>query len=75
MRDGSFLRLKRLEAGYTLPRKWLQSLHVDNLRVYFSASNLFCWSSFKMWDVEQGSSALNYPLQRVLNIGVNVTFK
>ena len=59
----------------TLPRKWLQSLHVDNLRVYFSASNLFCWSSFKMWDVEQGSSALNYPLQRVLNIGVNVTFK
>lgn len=75
MRDGSFLRLKRLEAGYTLPRKWLQNLHVDNLRVYFSASNLFCWSNFKMWDVEQGSSALNYPLQRVLNIGVNVTFR
>lgn len=75
MRDGSFLRLKTLEVGYSLPRKWTSKLHIENLRFYLSGSNLACWSSFDMWDPEQGTSALNYPLQRVINIGVNVTFK
>lgn len=75
MRDGSFLRLKSAELGYSLPRKLTEKLHIENLRFYLSGTNLACWSSFKMWDPEQGGSALNYPLQRVFNIGFNVTFK
>ncbi|SFG39930.1 TonB-dependent receptor [Prevotella sp. KH2C16] len=75
MRDGSFLRLKQVELGYTIPQKLTKKWHMSSLRFYLSGSNLFCWSSFKMWDPEQGTSALNYPLQRVINIGLNVTFE
>jgi hypothetical protein len=75
MRDGSFLRLKQVELGYTIPKNLTKKWHMDSLRLYLSGTNLLCWSSFKMWDPEQGTSALNYPLQRVINIGVNVTFE
>ena len=75
MRDGSFLRLKQVELGYTLPQKLTNNIHVDNLRFYLTGTNLFNWSKFKLWDPEMGASGLNYPLQRTFNIGVNITFK
>ena len=75
MRDGSFLRLKQLEFGYTLPTKWTRKLHIEALRFYFQGNNLFCWSNFDLWDPEMGGEGLNYPIQRTFNIGLNVTFK
>ncbi len=75
MRDGSFLRLKQLEIGYTLPQKWTNKIHIDNLRFYLQGNNLFCWSKFDLWDPELAGEGLNYPIQRTLNIGINVTFK
>jgi TonB-linked SusC/RagA family outer membrane protein len=75
MRDGSFLRLKQLEMGYTLPNRLTKNLRIDNFRLYLTGTNLLSWSKFKMWDPEMGSSGLNYPLQRTYNIGVNITFK
>jgi TonB-linked SusC/RagA family outer membrane protein len=74
MRDGSFLRLKQAEIGYTIPGKWQQKIHLSNLRIYLSGTNLLLFSKFKLWDVEMGGNGLGYPLQRVFNIGVNVTF-
>ena len=73
MRDGSFLRLKQLELGYTLPQKLTRKLHINSLRVYFQGNNLFCWSKFKLWDPELAGNGLNYPIQRTFNFGVNVT--
>ena len=75
MRDGSFLRLKQLEIGYTLPYKWTKKLRMDNLRVYFQGNNLLCWSRFNLWDPELAGEGLNYPIQRTFNIGLHVTFK
>lgn len=75
MRDGSFVRLKQMEFGYTLPRKLTNKIHIDNLRVYFQGNNLLCWSKFKLWDPELAGEGFNYPIQRTFNIGVNVTFK
>jgi TonB-linked SusC/RagA family outer membrane protein len=74
MRDGSFLRLKTAEIGYTLPKKWVGHIHIQNARIYVSGSNLYLWSVFKMWDVEMAGNGLAYPLQRVFNIGINVEF-
>ena len=74
MRDGSFLRLKQLEIGYTLPQRLIQKAGLKNLRVYFTGNNLFCFSKFKEWDVEQAGDGLKYPLQRIYNIGLNLTF-
>lgn len=73
LRDGSFLRLKSVEIGYTLPQKVASRLKLSNCRIYFNGLNLFTWSKFNMWDVEQGGKGFNYPIQKVFNIGLNVS--
>lgn len=75
MRDGSFIRLKQVELGYTVPEKLTRKLRVENLHFYIQGNNLFAWSKFKLWDPELAGEGLNYPIQRTINIGVNVTFK
>jgi TonB-linked SusC/RagA family outer membrane protein len=72
LRDGSFVRLKTLELGYTLPEKITQKMGVGPLRLYLMGSNLFLWSKFKLWDPEMGGNGLGYPLQRVVSIGINI---
>ncbi|SEP42895.1 TonB-dependent receptor [Mucilaginibacter sp. OK283] len=72
LRDGSFMRLKSLEVGYTLPARIAKSLRVSNLRIYFNGLNLLTWSPFKLWDPEQGGNGFAYPIQKVYNIGLNV---
>ena len=74
MRDGSFLRLKQVEFGYTLPGRLTRKAEVENLRLYVSGSNLWCWSNFKLWDPEMAGNGLGYPVQRVFNFGVNINF-
>ena len=74
MRDGKVLRLKSLELGYTLPKSVLKKSPLKYLRIYLSGSNLFAISTFDLWDPEMGSNGLGYPLQRVYNIGVNLSF-
>jgi hypothetical protein len=71
MRNGSLLQLKQVELGYTFNKKLTQRYKFKNLRIYASATNLLRFSSFKLWDPEMGGNALNYPLQRVFNIGIN----
>jgi TonB-linked SusC/RagA family outer membrane protein len=72
LRDGSFLRLKTLEAGYTLPG--IQRIHMQSSRIYLSVENLFHLSSFKLWDPEVGGNGLGYPLNRRFNIGLQLSF-
>ncbi len=72
MRSGSFLRLKSLEVGYTLPKSFAHRLRLSNARFYFNGLNLYTWSSFKLWDPELGGNGFAYPIQKVFNIGVNI---
>jgi TonB-linked SusC/RagA family outer membrane protein len=72
MRDGSFMRLKSLDIGYTLPARFLKKIKLSNCRIYFNGLNLFTWSPFKMWDPELGGNGFNYPIQKVFNVGINV---
>ena len=72
MRNGRFLRLKTLEVGYTLPKDWTGPAGM--IRVYFTGQNLFTLSDFKLWDPEMAGNGMAYPLQRVYNVGLNVTF-
>ena len=74
-KDMSFLRCKTLEVGYTLPKSWLQSLYVKSCRVFVSGNNLFCLSSFKLWDPELGTNdGLKYPMNRSVMFGVDINF-
>lgn len=74
MRDGSFLRLKSVEVGYTLPNSVSSLLNIASLRIYASGTNLLTFSKFDMWDVEMGGNGLGYPVQKVYNIGLNLSF-
>ncbi len=74
MENGNFLRLKSAEMGYSLPNKSIKALGLERCRIYVSGTNLLLFSKFKLWDVEMGGNGLGYPLQRVLNVGVNISF-
>ncbi|MEO6231163.1 MAG: TonB-dependent receptor [Ferruginibacter sp.] len=74
MRDGSFLRVKSLELGYSFNKKMLTRYKMANLRIYFSGTNLFTFSKFKLWDPEMGGNGLAYPIQKVFNLGINLNF-
>ena len=72
MRDGSFMRLKSLEIGYTLPQRIAQKMKMTKCRIYFNGLNLYTWSPFKLWDPEIGGNGFAYPIQKVFNVGLNV---
>lgn len=74
MRDGSFLRLKSVELGYTLPDKLLKRFYVKDMRFYVSGTNLLSFSKFKLWDPEMAGNGLSYPIQKVYNVGVQFSF-
>lgn len=74
MRDGSFLRLKSLEFGYTLPKIFTERVGLKNLRFYCSGTNLLTFSKFKLWDPEMAGNGLGYPVQKVLNFGLQISF-
>ncbi len=74
--DGSYLRLKNLQIGYTFPLKWTQKFHCSRLRLYATASNLFTITGYKGYDPEVGSGVDygNYPQSRTFTFGLNATF-
>ncbi len=74
MRDGSFLRVKQVEIGYTLPKKLVSRVGLASIRVYTNGTNLATLSGFKLWDVEMGGNGLKYPNQRVINFGILAGF-
>lgn len=73
LRDGSYLRLKTLEVGYTLPQKITRLLKMNNMRIFFIGTNLLTFSDFKLWDPEMGSSnGQGYPLTKSCTLGLTV---
>lgn len=80
--DGSYLRIKNAQIGYTLPAKWTRRVSISSLRVYFSAQNLFTFTKYSGLDPEIGatSSLLNgidqgfYPQARTMIVGLNIKF-
>lgn len=83
LQDASYLRLKNLTVGYSLPKSVLNKLNVEYLRFYFSAENVFTFSGLdKGIDLDpeivnasyNGFNSGTYPMQRTYSVGVNLTF-
>lgn len=82
--DGSFLRLKNVTLGYTIPQKLTKKFYVQKLRIYGSAQNLFCLSKYSGYDPEVSTAANNpmtpgldwgaYPKSRIFTIGLDLQF-
>lgn len=71
VQDASFFRLSSATLAYTLPHEWTRKVFIDNLRVYFTASNLFTITKYKGFDPETGDW---YPNTRMFVGGVNISF-
>lgn len=79
--DGSYLRLKNIELGYTLPQSLTQKVFINRLRLYVSAENLFTFTKYHGFDPEisSGGTSLGvdygvYPQARVWRVGFNLEF-
>lgn len=76
LRDGSFLRLKNIEFGYQLPKKFMDKIGFEAARIYVMGYNLAVWDDIKYFDPEAGNAnaGLNYPLPRTFTLGLDFTF-
>ncbi|WP_232834844.1 SusC/RagA family TonB-linked outer membrane protein [Pleomorphovibrio marinus] len=69
--DGSFLKIRDVTLGYTLPQHITERLHVNRLRVYTTAKNYFVWSRMGDYDPERGGN-LSFPMTRQMVFGLNI---
>ena len=75
LRDMSYLRLKTLEIGYTLPKSVVNRIHINNMRFYLVGQNLLTFSKFDLWDPEMGSTnGSQYPVAKSVTLGLTVNF-
>ncbi|MEK6481395.1 TonB-dependent receptor [Catalinimonas sp. 4WD22] len=73
--DATFVRLKNIEFGYSLPQQLVSKVKLTNARIYVSGFNVLTWAKEIKWaDPEANGGLLYYPQMRVLNVGVNVKF-
>lgn len=74
-KDMSFLRLKTIELGYSLPSNIVERIGGESIRLYCSGNNLFYFSKFKLWDPELATaSGSKYPQMRSVMFGFDVNF-
>ena len=82
--DGSYIRIKNIALGYTVPAKLIKRLHLENLRVYCNIQNLHTFTKYKGYDPEIGMSTQSnnvygldygrYPSPTTYSFGLNVSF-
>jgi len=82
VKDGSFVRLKSIQLGYTLPTSILRKAYIQKFRVYVSAENLFTLTSYEGFEPEVAAGSYTtigvdkgvYPQSRTISLGANITF-
>ncbi len=80
--DGSYLKIKNISVGYTLPVAIVSKLRMDNIRIYLTGQNLFTFTKFSGLDPEFSNDVKNhglykndtYPQTKLYSIGLNLTF-
>ncbi|MEN8201640.1 MAG: TonB-dependent receptor [Bacteroidota bacterium] len=73
LHNTDYIRLKNIEIGYNLPSRAVNAIGISRLRVYANGLNLFTLSKEKLIDPEL-TSGQAYPLQRIVNLGLTLTF-
>lgn len=82
IKNGSYLRLKTAQLGYTLPARWVQKVSIQRLRVYVAAENLLTFTGYDGFDPELASGGYTtigvdrgiYPQSRTISLGANISF-
>ena len=82
VKDGSYVRLKTAQLGYTLPAKWMKVVFIKNFRVYVAGENLLTFTKYEGFDPEMASDGYTtigvdrgiYPQARTITLGASITF-
>ena len=77
LRDGTYVRLKTLQIGYTFKQSLVSKLNIRSLRIYASGQNLFTWTKDDLMTVDPeayDSRGTFYPQAKVYTVGINLTF-
>lgn len=74
LQDGKYLRLKNIEIGYTLPKKWTSAIRATSIRLFFAVQNAYTWSAFTGYDVEAWDNTNPYPSARGFVGGASINF-
>ncbi len=81
IQDGSFLRIRNVVVGYSLPPSWREKIHMQKLRIYIKADNLYTLTKYTGYTPEIGGGVLSsgidrgiYPITAVYSIGINLNF-
>ena len=75
--NGSYLRLKNITLSYTLPKKWMQKIQLENARISFSCENVATITGYSGFDPEvdiNGIDSSRYPISRTFSMGLNFNF-
>jgi hypothetical protein len=84
VQDASYLRIKNVQLGYTIHKKYTETLKISNFRLFVSADNLLTLTKYNGFDPEVGRSnggnmapgidMATYPVARKFLFGVNISF-
>ncbi|MNK94601.1 TonB dependent receptor [compost metagenome] len=77
LQDASYLRLKNIQLGYSLPKTLTDKIKIKRARIYVNGQNLLTVSNMKIVDPERSIQTANfyqYPSTKIYTMGVNVTF-
>lgn len=74
MRDAGYLRLRNAEIGFSLSKQTCEKLKLKSVRLFANGMNLYTWDKVKIMDPESNSGTGAYPLQRSVNLGLQVNF-
>ncbi|NWJ51688.1 MAG: TonB-dependent receptor [Bacteroidetes bacterium] len=74
LQNASYVRLKNLTMGYTLPNSLTKRLKIQTVRVYFSGENLLTWTGIKNPNLDPETLGADYPMQRTYVVGLNINF-
>lgn len=72
--DGSFLKMRYLELGYTLPKKWTKAVYSNNVRIFLNGTNLFSFSRMGGLKNADPEGLGGYPSMRTVSLGVKLQF-
>ena len=75
--DASYIKIKNIQLGYTLPQRWTEAIGISRARIYFTASDPLIWTKtkyFKNYDPEKGGDDDDTPLSKEFVFGINITF-
>ncbi|GAB3418656.1 SusC/RagA family TonB-linked outer membrane protein [Niabella aquatica] len=76
--DAKYVRLKSVELGYQLPKRWLQRAKINTARLYVSGYDLHTWANFSLYnqdpEIQSGGSGAVYPVLKIYNAGLQIGF-